>query len=74
MKKSYTVQNLHCPNCANKLCNAVRQLDGVQSVEVVFGSPTVVNMEIDEIKAGQITAITTQLAKRIEPKAVVEEA
>ena len=73
MKKSYTVQNLHCPNCANKLCNAIRQLDGVQSVEVVFGNPTVVNMEIDEIKAGQIFAITTQLAKRIEPKAIVEE-
>jgi len=73
MQKTYTVQNLHCPNCANKLCNAIRQLDGVQSVEVAFGSPTVVNMQIDETKAGQIFAITTQLAKRIEPKAIVEE-
>jgi len=73
MKKNYTVQNLHCPNCANKLCNAVRQLDGVQSVEVVFGSPTVINMEVDENKVGQIFLITEQLAKRIEPKAILKE-
>ena len=73
MKKQYTVQNLHCPNCANKLCNAIRQLDGVQSVEVAFGAPTVVNLEVDSAKEAQIFTIFTQLAKRIEPTAVLTE-
>ena len=73
MKKRYSIQNLHCPNCANKLCNAVRQLDGVQSVEVAFGAPTVLDMDVDEGKVAQISVITAQLAKRIEPKAIVTE-
>ena len=73
MKKNYSIQNFHCPNCANKFCNALRQLQGIQSVEVNFGTPTLLTVEVADEQVSKILPIATQLAKRIEPNAIIEE-
>lgn len=73
MNKKYSIQNLKCPNCANKICNAVKQIEGVQSAEIQFGNPTVLTVELNEDKAQQVLTIATQLTKRVEPNAELSE-
>ena len=36
MKKSYTLENLGCANCAAQMENDINKLDGVEKAQVVF--------------------------------------
>lgn len=46
MKKTYQLETLTCPTCAQKIESAVKSLQGVKDVEVLFNSSRVkVNYE-----------------------------
>lgn len=36
MKKTFLMENLECANCARKMEEAIRRIDGVQEVQINF--------------------------------------
>ena len=36
MKKSYKLENLDCANCAAKMENGIKKIDGVEDVKISF--------------------------------------
>lgn len=54
-KKTYQLQTLTCPTCVKKIETAVKQMDGVKGVEVLFNSSKV-KVEFEE-KLGEGTDI-----------------
>ena len=49
MKKTYKLENLDCANCAARMENAIRRLDGVQSAAVSFMAQKLV-LEADDTR------------------------
>lgn len=47
MRKTYNLENLDCANCAAKIENAVRQLNGIKDVSVSFMTQKI-TVETDE--------------------------
>lgn len=56
MKKSFALKNLDCANCAAKMEEAIRHIQGVKSVTVSFLMQKV-TLEADE---GQLQSILTR--------------
>ena len=72
IKKEFTLHNLSCPNCAEKMESAIRKLDGVFGAAVVFASQTLV-MEIDTDKTAEIIEQVRNIVKEIEWEVTVQE-
>ncbi|MGI6429268.1 MAG: heavy-metal-associated domain-containing protein [Syntrophomonadaceae bacterium] len=52
-RKTYQLETLTCPTCVRKIETAVKQMDGVKDVEVLFNASKVkVNFE-DSLKDGK---------------------
>ena len=50
MKRRYTLENLGCANCAAKMEDKIKELDGVNSVTVNFiTTKMVLDVEDDQI-------------------------
>ncbi len=49
MKKTFMLEDLDCANCAAKIENAIKELDGVMSASVSFMSQKLVLEAPDEI-------------------------
>lgn len=72
MKKTIKLQDLDCANCAAKMENAIRKLEGVTSVKVNFLSQ---RMEL-EAPDEQYTSIYDEAKKiihKIEPDVTIKE-
>ncbi len=53
MKKTYQLETLTCPTCAHKIESAVKSMQGVKEVEVLFNASKVkVNFE-EEVADGK---------------------
>ena len=66
MKKTYKLENLDCANCAARMENAVRRIDGVQSVAVSFMAQKLV-LEADEAGFEEIFRQVVKACKKVEP-------
>ena len=71
MKKTYKLENLDCANCAARMENAVRRIDGVQSVAVSFMAQKLV-LEADEAGCEEIFRQVVKACKKVEPDLVIE--
>lgn len=73
MKKTFKLEGLDCANCAAKIENAVKMLDGVSSATVNFMTTKMV-IEGDDSKFDEIVKAATAIAQKIEPDVIVKKA
>lgn len=66
MKKRYSLNNLECANCANKMEREIQKLSGVQSVNISFLMQRMV-IETDDESHDEIMAKVSKICKKIEP-------
>ena len=73
MKKTYLIEDLCCANCANKIENEIKNLDGVTSANLNFIAQKLF-VEFEDCIANTITASVVKIATKVEPDVTVEEA
>ncbi|HKL79197.1 MAG TPA: cation transporter [Mobilitalea sp.] len=73
MKKSFRLEGLGCANCAAKMENAIKDLEGVTEVTVNFITTKMVIVGEDE-KMPEIIAKAEKIIKKIEPDTVMKKA
>lgn len=66
MKRRYTLENLGCANCAAKMENKIKELDGVNSVTVNFITTKMV-LDAEDDKFDSVLAQAKEIIKSIEP-------
>ncbi len=72
MKKTFRLDGLDCANCAAKIENAVKGVEGVTSASVNFLTTKMV-IEGDETKFDDIVKAANDIIKRLEPDVVVKK-
>ena len=66
MKKIYKLEDLDCANCAAKMEDAIRKIEGVQSVSVNFLAQKM-TLEAEEADLDGILKKAAKAIKKIEP-------
>lgn len=66
MKRRYTLENLECANCAAKMEEKIKELDGVNSVTVNFITTKMV-LDVEDDKFDSVLAQAKDIIKSIEP-------
>ena len=70
MKKTYKLIDLDCANCAAKMEDAIRKIDGVNEVSVSFLSQKL-TIDADESRLDDIMAQVVKVCKRVEPDCTI---
>ena len=71
MKKRYNLRYLDCANCAAKMENAIRRIDGVRDASVSFLTQKL-TLEADEGRFDAILREAVAVCRKIEPDCVIE--
>lgn len=66
MRKVFKLENLDCANCAAKMEDAIKKIEGVQNASMRFMTQKLV-IEADESDMDVIIDKAVQLCKKIEP-------
>ncbi|GAA2969376.1 cation transporter [Finegoldia magna] len=66
MKRRYTLENLGCANCAAKMEDKIKELDGVNSVTVNFITTKMV-LDVEDDKFDSVLNQAKDIIKSIEP-------
>lgn len=66
MKRRYTLENLGCANCAAKMEDKIKELDGVNSVTVNFITTKMV-LDAEDDKFDSVLNQAKDIIKSIEP-------
>lgn len=66
MKKIFKLTDLDCAHCAQKIEDAIRKLDGVQSVTVNFLSQKL-TLEAEDARFDEIAKQAAAICRRVEP-------
>jgi len=72
MKKTFKLEGLDCANCAAKIENAVKVLDGVTFASVNFMTTKMI-IEGDDAKFEQIVKSAHDIVKKLEPDVIVKK-
>lgn len=70
MKKRYKLENLCCANCAAKIEESVRKIDGVKDATLSFMAQKL-TIDADDGRFDQIMAEVVKVARRVEPDCVI---
>ena len=70
MKKTYKLIDLDCANCAAKMENAIRKIDGVTSATVSFMSQKM-TVEGDDARFDAIMEEVVKVCRKVEPDCVI---
>lgn len=70
MRKSFKLQDLDCANCAAKMENGIKGIDGVQSATVSFMTQKLV-LEADDARFNDILDEAQRVCAKIEPDCVI---
>lgn len=70
MEKIYLLQGLGCANCASKIENAAKALEGVSSASVNFMTTTL-KLELHEGYSGNISEVVEKTVHKYEPEIIV---
>lgn len=70
MKKHFKLIDLDCANCAAKMEDAIRKIDGVNEVSVSFLSQKL-TIDADESRLDDIMAQVVKVCKRVEPDCTI---
>ena len=71
MKKRYNLRDLDCANCAAKMENAIRRIDGVRDASVSCLTQKL-TLEADEGRFDAILREAVAVCRKIEPDCVIE--
>lgn len=71
MKKRYKLTDLDCANCAAKMENAIRKIDGVHEAAVSFMAQKL-TIDVDEERFDDIMKEVVAVCKKVEPECVIE--
>ncbi len=71
MKKRFNLTDLDCANCAAKMENAIRKIDGVQSATVSFLTQKM-TVEADDGRFDEIMREVVAVCKRVEPDCTIQ--
>lgn len=66
MRKIFVLEDLDCANCANKMENAIKKIEGVEFASVSFITQRL-TLEADENKFDEIIKMVVKTCKHIEP-------
>ena len=70
MKKVFELEDLDCANFAAKMEDAIRKLDGVQSVTISFMAQKM-TLEAEDANFDKVLKQVKKCIKRVEPDCVV---
>lgn len=71
MKKTYKIE-IDCANCAAKVEEAIKKIDGVNEASVNFMTQKMI-LDVDENNEKKIIKLVKKTAKRIEPDFEMED-
>lgn len=66
MKKKFKLQDLDCANCAAKMENAIKKIDGVTDANVSFMTQKL-TIEVDDDKFDEIMKQVVAVCNKVEP-------
>lgn len=70
MKKSFKLRDLDCANCAAKMEDAIRKLDGVNSATVSFMTQKL-TLDADDARFDEILQQAAKVCKKVEPDCTI---
>ena len=70
VKKIYIIENLDCANCAAKMEDAIRKLDGVNSATVSFMTQKL-TLDADDARFNEILQQAAKVCKKVEPDCTI---
>ena len=70
MKKRYTIEDLCCANCAAKMEDAIRKLEGVNAANVNFLTQKL-TLDADDARFDAILDEAERIIKKIDPDCVL---
>ena len=70
MKKTFKLQDLDCPNCAAKMEDAIKKLDGVNNATVSFMTQKL-TLDADDAKFDAILQQAVKVCKKVEPDCTI---
>ena len=72
MKKNYILEDLDCANCALKIEEGVKNIEGVTACSVSFVTEKMI-VEIEEGKEKEVEKEIKKIVKKIEPNTTLRE-
>ena len=66
MKKTYKMRNLDCANCAARMEEAIRKLDGVAEVNISFLTQKL-TIQAEEARLEEILKQAVKACRRVDP-------
>ena len=70
MGKSFKLRDLDCANCAAKMEDAIRKLDGVNSATVSFMTQKL-TLDADDARFDEILQQAAKVCKKVEPDCTI---
>ena len=70
MRKAFKLQDLDCANCAAKMENGIKNIDGVKSATVSFMTQKLV-LEADDTRFDAILEEAARVCRKIEPDCTI---
>lgn len=70
MKKKFKLQDLDCANCAAKMEDGIRAIDGVQSVSISFMAQKM-TLEAPDDRFDEILEQAVRVCAKIEPDCII---
>ncbi len=71
MKKRYDLEDLDCANCALKMENAIKKIDGVRDASVSFMTQKM-TVEAEDSRFDEIMKQIVKTCKKVEPDCVIK--
>ena len=71
MKKKFKLTNLDCANCAAKMENAIKKIDGVTDANVSFMTQKM-TIEADEAHFDEIMKEVQSVCRKVEPDCTIQ--
>ena len=70
MKKSFKLRDLDCANCAAKMEEAIKKIEGVKDANVSFMMQKM-TIEADDDRFDQIMEQVVEVCRKVEPDCVI---
>lgn len=70
MKKHFKLRDLDCANCAAKMEEAIKKLDGVNSATVSFMTQKL-TLDADDARFDEIVQEAVKICKKVEPDCTI---
>ena len=70
MRKAFKLQDLDCANCAAKMENAIKNIEGVKSASISFMTQKLV-LEADDDRFEAVLDVAQHACKKFEPDCVI---